>query len=338
MAELHFCEIEEILWEAFGKSEDTWQVCMGKYKEACREGCDLREETLYEKVVAEKIGLTEELIPEAVEIIAGLCESVDESSDLAFAYLDGVLYARIFDGERYLFPLPFMLTEDADATGACINLAAYSTKYMIPLIITDVPREELDFLTGVFPHTDGYVYGDDEDTFYLKVNNECHLLDEVPEIELDGITLDAFGDEDKERYAALCSDRELNRYWGYDADEDNPDGDADFYLETVRYEFDEGIALTLAVREGGELVGEATVYQFDYRGAAAIAVRVMRDCHGRGIGSRATRALIELAKAMGLTTLKAEIMAENAPSVKMTEKYMRREKCADGKVYFTLDL
>ena len=69
MAELHFCEIEEILWEAFGKSEDTWQVCMGKYKEACRKGCDLREETLYEKVVAGKIGLTEELIPEAVEII-----------------------------------------------------------------------------------------------------------------------------------------------------------------------------------------------------------------------------------------------------------------------------
>ena len=96
--------------------------------------------------------------------------------------------------------------------------------------------------------------------------------------------------------------------------------------------------MTLAVREGGELVGEATVYQFDYRGEAAIAVRVMRDCHGRGIGSRATRALIELAKAMGLTTLKAEIMAENAPSVKMTEKYMRREKCTDGKVYFTLDL
>jgi GNAT superfamily N-acetyltransferase len=118
----------------------------------------------------------------------------------------------------------------------------------------------------------------------------------MPSIELDGITLNEILDTDKERYATLCSDKDLNKYWGYDVEEDNPDGDPDFYLETAKMEFDEGIAITLAIRECDELVGEATVYAFDYRGTASIAVRVLKDCHSRGIGSRAVKALIELVR------------------------------------------
>ena len=257
---------------------------------------------------------------------------------VAFAYAEGVLYVRIYDGEKYVFPLPILLTDDADAEMACITLAEYTTREMVPLIITDIPRCELEFLCSVFLHVDAFCYEDDEDSFYVKVNNECDMLDAVPTFSLDGITLGELTDSDKERYAQLCRDRDLNKFWGYDADEDNPDGDPDFYLDTVRREFDCGIALTLAVREGGELVGEATVYGFDYRGAASIAVRVMKDCHGRGIGSRATRALIEVAKGMGLTTLKAEILEENTASIKMTSKFMMLENHLDGKVLFTLDL
>jgi RimJ/RimL family protein N-acetyltransferase len=164
------------------------------------------------------------------------------------------------------------------------------------------------------------------------------MLDDVPTLEMDGITLGELTDADRDRYAQLCRDRDLNKYWGYDADEDNPDGDTDFYLDTARREFNSGVALTLAVREGGEFVGEATVYGFDYRGTASIAVRVMRDCHGRGIGSRATRALIEVARQMGLSTLLAQILEENAASIKMTSKYMVLQKYSDGKAMFTLDL
>lgn len=276
---------------------------------------------------------------EADEIILSLIGSVSEEMDLAFSYLDEVLYARIFDGEKYVFPLPFLLTDDADAKGACINLAEYSVKYMIPLIISDVPRSELDFLLSIFPHVDGFTYDDeDDDSFFIKVNNECDMLDSVPRYELDEITLDELCDSDKERYAELCRDRELNRYWGYDADVDNPEGDEDFYLDTARYEFDEGVAIALAVREGGELVGEATIYGFDYRGSASIAVRVMRDCQSRGIGTGATRALIKLAKEIGLSTITAEILTENKTSVKMFSKLMNLEKEENGKVYFTLKL
>ncbi len=253
-------------------------------------------------------------------------------------YLEEVLYARIYDGERYLFPLPFMLTDDADAKSALINLAVYSVREMIPLIITDVPRDELDFLMSVFPHIDASAYEEDYDTFFVKVNNECDVLYEMPRIESDGIVLDEIGEADKEKYAELCRDRDLNRYWGYDVDVDNPYGDVDFYLATARREFEEGIALTLAIREGGEFVGEATVYGFDFRGGACIAVRVLPSCHSRGIGTRATKALISLAKEIGLSTLRAEILNENTASIKMTSKLMNFENTTESKTYFTLSL
>lgn len=245
---------------------------------------------------------------------------------------------RIFDSEKYVFPVPIMLTDTADSEEACISLAEYAVREMIPLIISDVPRDELTFLCSIFPHVDAFTYEDDDDTFFIKVNNECDMLECVPSIELDGIILDELCDSDKDRYAELCRDRELNKYWGYDADCDNPDGNPDFYLDTVRRELNDGVAITLAVREGGELVGEATVYGFDYRGAASIAVRVLREYHSRGIGSRATRALIELSKEIGLSTLKAEILEQNESSVRMTSKYMSLEKRENGKVYFALSL
>ena len=316
MADIRFKEIQEILGEAEEQNQ----------------------EALCEEKIISALSVPNDLAPDALEIILGLAECSDGYDSVAFSYLDEVLYVRVYDGEKYLFPLPFMLTETADAQGACVNLAAYSVREMIPLIITDVPRDELEFISSVFPHIDAYTYEDDDDSFFIKVNNECDMISDVPTFELDGIVLDELCDGDREVYAELCRDRELNRFWGYDADEDNPDGNADFYLDVARREFADGIAITLAVREGGKFVGEATVYGFDYRGSASIAVRILKGSHSRGLGSRATKALISLAKSIGLSRLSAEILNENEASVRMTEKFMSLESRTETKTYFTLSL
>ena len=300
---------------------------MAEGQEPCEEGR-----------ITELLSIPDELKDDAVEIIFGLYEYVEDAGAIAFTYLDEILYARIYDGERYLFPLPFMLTDTADSEAALINLANYSVREMVPLIITDVPRDELDFVMSVFPHIDASAYEEDEDTFFVKVNNECDMLYEMPSIEEDGITLNEITDADKDLYAELCRDRALNKYWGYDVDADNPDGDVDFYLATARRELEEGIALTLAIREAGEFVGEATVYGFDYRGGACIAVRVLPRCHSRGIGSRSVKALISLARDLELSILRAEILNENVASIKMTSKLMDLEKTTGSKTYFTLSL
>ena len=256
----------------------------------------------------------------------------------AFFYSDSVLYARIFDGERYVFPMPFMLTDDADIKSACILLSQYAVREMIPFILTDIPREELSVITELFRHVDATCYEEDDDSFFVKVNNECDMLDLVPSITESDVTLDGITEADAENYAALASDRELNRYWGYDALADNPDGDPAVYLDTVRREFDTGVAITLAIRLDGKLVGEAVMYAFDFMGGAQIAVRVLPAYHGRGVGSKATRALIALAREIGLLRLGAQIMNENKASIKMTSKYMKVEMIDDCKTTFTLSL
>ena len=292
----------------------------------------------YEKGIIDSLGIDPDVSEDAIDIIMSISEMMTEDTSAAFFYLDRVLYARIFDGERYVFPLPFMLDGDCDAETACLNLAAYARRELVPLIISDVPRDEIEFLCGIFPHIDAFCYEDDDDSFFVKVNNECDMLEEIPTLEINGITLDMLRDEDKEVYAELCRDRNLNKYWGYDADVDNPDGDADFYLNVVEREINDGVALTLASRENGELVGEATIYDFDYRGGASIAVRVLPSYHSRGIGSRTLKALIELAREIGLTEIRTEVLIENENSIKMTSKHMNEIMRTESKVLFALSL
>lgn len=257
---------------------------------------------------------------------------------LAAAYGDNILYVKIYDGERYVFPLPFMLTDDCDMHRACLLLSKYTIREMIPLIITDVPREDLDFICGIFPHIDAWCYAEDDDSFVVKVNSECDMLEDVPMLESDGIRLNEILDSDKELYAELCRDRELNKYWGYDVDVDNPDGVSDYYIDVVRREFNDGVAVTLAARDGDEFIGEGVIYDFDYFGGASVALRILPQYHGRGYGTRVLRALVKLAAKIGLARVKTEILNDNDASIAMTSKVMHKVKSDGEKTYFELVL
>ena len=257
---------------------------------------------------------------------------------LAAAYGDNILYVRIYDGERYVFPLPFMLTDDCDMHRACLLLSKYAIREMIPLIITDVPREDLDFVADIFPHIDAWCYAEDDDSFAVKINSECDMLEDVPTLEFDGIRLDEILDSDKELYAELCRDRELNKYWGYDADVDNPDGVSDYYIDVVRREFNDGVAVTFAARDGGVFIGEGVIYDFDYLGGASVALRILPRYHGFGYGTRVLRALVKLAARIGLARIKTEILNDNAASIAMTAKVMDKVSSDEEKTYFELVL
>lgn len=279
-----------------------------------------------------------EYLQDAREILESVAESLAEDMSLAYAYCKGVLYVRIYDGERYVFPLPFMLTDSADASEACIILSCYARRELIPLFLTDIPREEMELICGVFPHVDAFCYEEDDDSFFARINNECDMLEELPSFTHKQITLDAITEADEKDYAQLCSDTSLNKYWGYDVSADNPDCDPKYYLSVAEREFADGVALTLAIRYMGEFAGEAVIYDFDYLGSAQIAVRVIPSFHGKGIGTRATEALIMLAKEIGLDSLRAEILDDNAFSIRMASKFMKLIKSEKGKSKFTLKL
>lgn len=277
-----------------------------------------------------------EYLSEVFDAFSDVAEQT--GTEVALAVCGGCLAVRIFDGGRYVFPFPVELGEGSDIRAACRAVAEYTRRELLPLYFSDVPREALSLLGELFSHIDARAYCDDEDLFGVLVNTECGLLDCAPSVTHRGVTLDGITEADREAYASLCSDRELNKWWGYDADADNPDGDPDFYLRVVRDELAAGVALALAVRCDGVFAGEAVVYDFDYTGSASVGIRVLTDLQGRGVGSRAFEALILLCREIGLCRIGTSVMKENTPSVRMTDKYMSRAGESDGKILYSLDL
>lgn len=275
------------------------------------------------------------------EVIASFVEVSEEGAEVALSGTDGCLLVRIFDDGKYSFVYPIELGEDADLDAALLALSGYTVREMVPFYLTDTPREELERLSRLFLHVDARAYDDDDDAFVALVYSECDMLDSPPTYSEGRITLSEIDDRDAERYAALVRSPEVNRWWGYDYREDAPNADDGYFLDTVRGEFYSGIALSLAVREGckdAPLIGEAVIFDFDYRGGAMIAVRLLSEYQGRGIGKRAFRALISLAREIGLRSVRAEVMLENIPSIKMCEACLERGDDRDGKATFDYPL
>ena len=275
---------------------------------------------------------------ELSDILESLSYMEDEVPEVAVCLLEDALAVRIFDGEKYLFISPIGLSDGWDIRGAIKGIAEYSVREMIPLVFTDVPRDSISVYSELFRFTDARVYDDDDDLFFVLVENECSALDETPEYSKGGITLRKIAEEDLGLYARLCRDRELNKYWGYDVSEDNLLDTDEFFLESARREFNTGSAITLGAYLEGEFIGEAVIYAFDYKGGASIALRILPEYHGQKLGQRVLSALISLSERIGLLALYGEAMVENLASIGMTSHFMENLGTRDGKVYFRKNL
>ena len=280
-------------------------------------------------------GLSAEL-REYAEMLLDDFRAIAREIDEAFVCIsDGCMLVRVLDGGDYMFIFPIMLSEEGDTAGALVSLSEYVRREMIPFFLTDVPRECLDLVTELFPHTNAKAYEDDEDTFAVVVLNELDIMDtKQPMIKEDDVCLYPICSGDEEEYARLCSDRELNRYWGYDDLADNPTGDAEIFMATALREMMEGIALSLAIKRDGVFLGEAVIHDFDFRGGAEIGIRLLPEYHNGGVGGKALDAVIRYCGAIGLSTVRARVMEENIPAIRMTKKRLVETKREDGVVYF----
>ena len=278
---------------------------------------------------ADRLSLDKELVAEVIESFA------NSEYEVALSVYNDARLIRIYDG-GYMFS-PVGLRDPWDMRGALEAVRDYAVKEMIPLIFTDVLREELDVYTDLFRFVEARAY-DDEDTFWLSIDSECSTLESMPEISDGEMTLSEIKEEDKEAYGYLCMDDGINRYYGYEGRADNPDGDPDIFIETARRELDQGIALNLGVYFQGEFVGDGVIYAFDFSGGASVAVRILPERQGTGLGTRALSLLVELGRKIGLLHLYTEVMTENSASMAMTGKLMKNVLEEDGRAYFELNL
>ena len=270
------------------------------------------------------------------EIISSLIE--DCETEYALSTCGDCLAVRLFDN-RYSFLYPIQLCDDADVVSAIIAIRDYAVKEEIPLIYTDVPVEELGVIIPIFRHANIDAADADCASYNLSVLTEVSLMDSVPRIYIDDITLDAHRAEDDSKLARLCRDAETNKYWGYDFALDAPEADDAYFRITAEEEFNRGVALSFAVRLEDDFVGEAILYSFNGSGECDIAVRILPEYRRRGIGSTVIKRLIEFCSDIGMVRVRCRVNSANKSSVKMCRGCFESENEIDSETSsFTIEL
>lgn len=258
----------------------------------------------------------------------------DEVEEVAVCAAFGCLLVRIYDEERYVFVYPLAVSEDSLVEDALRELSLYARRYLIPLAFTDVMREELSVLEGVFSHVAQHAYDESGGSYFVMIQNELDLMGELPAVERDGVSLGFLRDSEISEYARLCSDRELNRYWGFDDTADNPDCDPEGFYFTVMRELEDGVALSLAVRYEDRYIGEGVIYDFDYHGAAEIGLRILSEYQGRGLGEGALLALFDMCREIGLFAVYATVDERNEAARGLFSRYFTKVGEDDGVIRY----
>ena len=266
-----------------------------------------------------------------LEDFRGLATEIDE---VAVAVSGGCMLVRVLDGGDYMFIFPIMLSEEGNPSVALISLSEYVRREMLPFLLTDVPREGVDILTDVFAHVDARAYEDDEDIFAEIVKNEIDMIEEYPTVKSGDLTLSVITDADALEYTRLCSDRELNKYWGFDDLADNPSGDPEIFMLIAEREKKDGIALSLAVRRDGKYLGEAVIYNCDFNGEAEVGIRILPEYHRGGVGLLALDGIIKYCREIGIVTMRARVKEENIPALKLMKKRFVETERHNGVVHF----
>ncbi|MBR3641005.1 MAG: GNAT family N-acetyltransferase [Oscillibacter sp.] len=163
--------------------------------------------------------------------------------------------------------------------------------------------------------------------YRIEPQNELlRHVEAIPELKTERLTLSALTRKDIPAYNALVLDAERNRYWGYDdlGALKEPMTEESFY-RVAENDFARRLAVNFAVRLNGKLIGEAVLYNFDYRGGAELGCRVAKEYAGNGYGTEAFAAVAEWGLyRVNLTRVYAKCYRENAASYKMLSSCMRR--------------
>lgn len=159
----------------------------------------------------------------------------------------------------------------------------------------------------------------------FDVGSELDGLEAIPVIESQRLTLSAFTDEDQDAYNALCLDDERNRWWGYDYRSDlRGELTDDYFLRVAREDFEARRAVNWAVRLDGKCIGEAVLYNGDWKGGMELGCRIAPAYSGQGYGTEAFTAVANWALyRLGLAKVVAKCYHENQASHRMLSSCTR---------------
>lgn len=150
-------------------------------------------------------------------------------------------------------------------------------------------------------------------TLFDKINSPFFLKTE--RLELTDIQ-----ETDKQDYARLYLDDELNKWWGYDYREDlgesAPTPDYFYFFQEKMKKVKE--EYSVAVKKDGVMVGELVMHNFNYYGGVEIGFRFFKDCQGKGYAVESASALRDYClQVLKAKKVKSRCYKENLPSAKL---------------------
>ena len=160
-------------------------------------------------------------------------------------------------------------------------------------------------------------------------------------IKTERLVIRDFEEKDKEAYAKLYLDDELNKLWGYDYREDlnGEKPTPDYFYRFQQSLKDKKEEYALAVEENGRLVGELVLHNFDYEGGVEMGFRFFRDCQGKGYATESASALKRFAfEKLNATRVKSRCYKENNPSHRLIERLgLKQVREDDTHYYFAIE-
>ena len=135
----------------------------------------------------------------------------------------------------------------------------------------------------------------------------------------DRLVIDEITPADLPAYAALATDDERNRYWGYDyrLDLGDDEPNAEHFGRELAEDAARGICYSRKIADPtGRFLGEAVLYRFRADGSAELGLRIRSDAAGEGYGREAYLAVADAAL-RSLPRLHARCFKQNEPSRKM---------------------
>ncbi len=137
------------------------------------------------------------------------------------------------------------------------------------------------------------------------------------------LTVTEIKEGDKEEFAKLYLDDQLNKWWGYDyrADLGNNEPTPDYFFGFYKKLMEIKEEVSFAVKLDGKMIGDLVLHNFDDEWGVEMGFRFFKTAQGKGYAIESASALKEYVKnVLKAKRLKSRCYKENLPSKKLIEK------------------
>ena len=157
------------------------------------------------------------------------------------------------------------------------------------------------------------------------------------ELKTDRLTLSEIKESEKDIYAKLYLDNELNKLWGYDYREDLGDNSPtpEYFYSFMQGLKDNKEEFSFAVRLNGQMIGEVVLHNFGFYGDVEMGFRFFTEFQNKGYALESATAVKEFVfNTLKAKTLKCKCYKQNLSSIRLIKKLGLIKSGEDDKYFY----